>query len=36
MFDVMALDEPNNTSTPWSTPSLERKIGEIVTTTTFT
>jgi len=35
LFDVMALDEPNGTATPWLSPNLF-KIGEIKTTTTFT
>ena len=35
MFDVMALDEPNNTAQPWSTPEREIKVGEIRTTTEF-
>ena len=29
IFDVMALDAPNNTREPWSTPQNENKIGEI-------
>ena len=35
MFDVVALDEPNNTATPWESPNLF-KIGEIKLTTSFT
>lgn len=35
MFDVMALDSPNNTPQPWSTPEREIKVGEIKTTTEF-
>jgi len=31
----MALDEPNGTPTPWSTPQNEIKVGEIRTTTDF-
>ena len=35
MFDVMALDIPNGTAEPWSTPEREVKVGEIKTTTEF-
>lgn len=35
LFDVMALDEPNNSATPWLSPNLF-KIGELRSTTTFT
>jgi hypothetical protein len=32
---VWALDDPNNTAEPWSTPLNEIKVGEIRTTSDF-